>query len=84
MGQILARMKHPRPPYAKLRKLPRCDVGGISVFTDRPITVAIQVAMKVEHRRRDDFARRWWGYCNHQGRRVYWMRYGFAIHYFGR
>lgn len=66
----------------RLRTMPRCDIGGVSVFTDRPISVGIPVATRAE--RDHHFKGRRYGYCNHGGRRVYWMRYGTAVYYFGR
>lgn len=70
------------PPIEKLRKEPRCDIGGVSVFTDRPITVGLQVATRAE--RSHHFKGRWYGRCIVNGRQVWWMRYRMAVYYFGR
>lgn len=65
-----------------LRTMPRCDIGNVSVFTDRPITVGLPVYDKVtthrEHRTKA------FGYVMVGGRSVWWMRYGLAVQLFGR
>lgn len=58
---------------AKLQKAERCDLANLSIFTDNVLT-AMAVAIKVAAKKRYPIC----GYVVHDGKRVYWIRYGFV------
>jgi|GEM_PF-2676232 len=55
---------------ARLKGMPRIDIGHLSVFTERLFTAS---AVATRHNRRAMA-----GYCIIKGKRVYWVRYGFV------